>query len=61
MAGLYGWQSSSRGGDNEDAHRWGWTYPTLKQALELAEFTGVVRVTTGVDSEPWHLHIQASH
>lgn len=61
MAGFYGWQTEARGGENEDAHRWGWTYPALKKALEQAGFTAVNRITSGEDSEPWHLHVKASH
>jgi hypothetical protein len=59
MAGFYGWREPSRGGDREDAHRWGYTWAALHELLLATGFRDVVRVTTGPDSEPWHLHVIA--
>jgi predicted SAM-dependent methyltransferase len=59
MAGFYGWREESRGGDREDAHRWGYTEDSLAQALSETGFEYVVRLLSGPDSEPWHLNMMA--
>jgi predicted SAM-dependent methyltransferase len=59
MAGFYGWREESRGGDREDAHRWGYTERSLSEALSDAGFERVVRLLSGPDSEPWHLNMLA--
>ena len=59
MAGFYGWRDASRGGDCEDAHRWGYTWPALAALLGEIGFMDVKRVEQGSDSEPWHLHVTA--
>lgn len=59
FAGFWGWRDVARGGNKEDAHRWGYTYQTLARELERAGFSGINRVTQGVDAEPWHLNITA--
>ena len=59
MAGFYGWREESRGGDREDAHRWGYTESSLAHVLTEAGFERVVRLLSGPDSEPWHLNMMA--
>lgn len=59
MAGFYGWQDPLRGGEREDAHRWGYVFGSLRQACLAAGFTEVIRRTSGRDTEPWHLNILA--
>jgi predicted SAM-dependent methyltransferase len=59
MAGFYGWREESRGGDREDAHRWGYTEQSLAAALMEAGFDHIVRQLSGPDSEPWHLNMLA--
>lgn len=59
MAGFYGWRDPARGGCNEDAHRWGYTWESLSELLNKIGYIDVVRVRTGRDSEPWHLHVTA--
>ena len=59
MAGFYGWHDSSRGGSNEDAHRWGYTWETCGKFIRRTGFVHVQRVLSGADSEPWHLHVTA--
>ncbi len=59
MAGFYGWRDESRGGDREDAHRWGYTWESLSALLRGIGYVDIDRVMTGEDSEPWHLHISA--
>jgi hypothetical protein len=59
MAGFYGWRDETRGGDREDAHRWGFTERSLTRALGEAGFHRVVRRVEGADSEPWHLNMIA--
>lgn len=56
---IYGWRAPHRGGDGEDAHRWGYTWDSLRELLNEAGFNDVVRVTQGEDSEPWHLNVIA--
>lgn len=60
MAGFYGWRNESRGGDREDAHRWGYSWESLSALLRETGFVDVVRVMTGEDGEPWHLHVTAA-
>lgn len=60
MAGFYGWRDESRGGDREDAHRWGYSWETLSALLFEIGFVDVIRVMTGEDSEVWHLHVTAA-
>ncbi|MBU0637728.1 MAG: hypothetical protein KKB50_02595 [Planctomycetes bacterium] len=57
LAGFYGWQDPQRGGSKEDAHRWGYTWETLAALLADVGYADAQRVTSGPDSEPWHLHI----
>ena len=59
FAGFWGWRDEARGGDSEDAHRWGYTAQTLFQLLSECGFTEVERVTQGRDTEPWHLNVLA--
>lgn len=59
MAGFYGWRDPGRGGNREDAHRWGYTGESLSRLLREVGFVGVERVLVGTDSEPWHLHLTA--
>jgi predicted SAM-dependent methyltransferase len=59
MASIYGWRDEARGGDREDAHRWGYTEKTLARALSEAGFDRIMRQFTGQDSEPWHLNMVA--
>jgi predicted SAM-dependent methyltransferase len=54
---LYGWQEPARGGSQYDAHKWGYTFNSLRQKANVAGFGQVARVTEGVDSEPWHLNV----
>lgn len=56
---FYGWRASYRGGDAEDAHRWGYTEASLRALLEEVGFVSIARVTEGEDSEPWHLNVKA--
>ena len=60
LAGFYGWCDPARGGANEDAHRWGYTWETLSGLLHETGYSPVRRVQTGPDSEPWHLHAMAT-
>jgi SAM-dependent methyltransferase len=59
MAGFYGWHSPARGGSECDAHRWGYSMGSLSQVMQSAGFIDIRRVTSGVDSEPWHLNMTA--
>jgi hypothetical protein len=59
-AGFFGWRDESRGGNREDAHRWGYTEHALAALLSGTGFTGVARQLSGVDCEPWHLNMVAS-
>lgn len=59
FAGFWGWRDEARGGDREDAHRWGYTEPSLTALLAEVGFGGVHRVLEGADSEPWHLNLIA--
>jgi predicted SAM-dependent methyltransferase len=59
MAGFYGWRDEARGGDREDAHRWGYTERSLIRVLSEAGFDRIVRQREGIDSEPWHLNLIA--
>lgn len=54
---LWGWRDELRGGNREDAHKWGYTEKTLFAALSDAGFSKARRIKTGKDSEPWHLNI----
>jgi predicted SAM-dependent methyltransferase len=60
LAGFYGWHDPARGGANEDAHRWGYTWETLSRALGEAGYVFVQRIVEGPDSEPWHLQVTAA-
>ena len=57
---LWGWRDENRGGNREDAHKWGYTEATLFAALKEAGFGYGQRQTSGKDSEPWHLNVVAS-
>jgi predicted SAM-dependent methyltransferase len=59
MAGFFGWRCEDRGGDREDAHRWGYTFDSLARELAAASFIQIERVTAGPDSAPWHLNVTA--
>ncbi len=59
LAGFFGWRDESRGGNREDAHRWGYTEQTLRALLEDCGFVDVQRVRDGEDSAAWHLHLTA--
>lgn len=59
LAGFYGWRRDQNGGREADAHRWGYTWETLSRQLQDIGFTHIRRVTSGDDSEPWHLHVTA--
>lgn len=59
MAGFYGWCDPDRGGDIHDSHRWGYSFQTLGALLQDTGFIQVERITSGKDSEPWHLNVQA--
>ncbi|MCR6629912.1 MAG: hypothetical protein NVV74_07585 [Magnetospirillum sp.] len=54
---LWGWRDPARGGNREDAHRWGYTEDSLAAELRLAGFTEILRLQAGPDSEPWHLNM----
>lgn len=56
---LYGWRAEYRGGDDEDAHRWGYTEASLTTLLKDVGFVNILRVNAGEDSEPWHLNLKA--
>lgn len=56
---IYGWRAPHRGGHAEDAHRWGYTWDSLRRLLTGAGFVDIRRITEGDDSEPWHLNVQA--
>lgn len=58
-AGFFGWRDETRGGNREDAHRWGYTEQSLAELLRNIGFTGVARQLSGTDSEPWHLNMIA--
>ena len=60
MAGFYGWREESRGGDREDAHRWGYPERSMADALTQAGFESVARRLSGPDTEPWHLNMLAT-
>jgi predicted SAM-dependent methyltransferase len=51
MAGFYGWRKPDRGGNNEDAHRWGYDELALRTLLEGAGFVNIRRLT----NQPFHL------
>jgi len=55
---LYGWRAECRGGDGEDAHRWGYTEASLTELLHETGFVEIHRVRHGEDSEPWHLNMK---
>lgn len=59
-AGFFGWRDETRGGNREDAHRWGYTERSLVILMRDVGFTDIARVLSGVDSEPWHLNVVAS-
>ncbi|MCU0624490.1 MAG: hypothetical protein MUF53_11620, partial [Gemmatimonadaceae bacterium] len=59
LAGFFGWRVSDRGGAREDAHRWGYDFAMLASVLRQAGFVDIERVTSGEDSEPWHLNVVA--
>jgi len=59
FAGFWGWRDESRGGSNEDAHRWGYTESSLITLLVNLGFVNVQRVVSGVDTEAWHLNVIA--
>lgn len=59
MAGFYCWCDPDRGGDIHDSHRWGYSFPTLGALLHDTGFIQVERITSGKESEPWHLNVQA--
>jgi len=59
ICSIYGWRQPICGGDREDAHRWGYTYELLHALLTEVGFAAIERVTTGEDSEPWHLNVIA--
>jgi hypothetical protein len=58
-AGFFGWRDEGRGGNREDAHRWGYTEHTLAALLIEYGFISVARQLSGPDSEPWHLNMVA--
>ena len=59
FAAFWGWRDEARGGSREDAHRWGYTQSTLSDELQNAGFVAVHRLTSGADTEPWHLNLMA--
>ncbi len=59
FAAFWGWRDEARGGNREDAHRWGYTQTTLTAMLLSAGYASVVRQMSGADHEPWHLNIVA--
>lgn len=59
FAGFYGWCESTRGGHQEDSHRWAYTENTLVALCSTIGFENISRVQSGVDSEPWHLNVIA--
>ncbi|APO93856.1 class I SAM-dependent methyltransferase [Xanthomonas vesicatoria] len=59
FAGFWGWRDEARGGNREDAHRWGYTEESLISLLTDIGFTDVQRLLEGQDSEPWHLNLIA--
>lgn len=59
FAAFWGWRDVTRGGNREDAHRWGYTQSTLTEELQSAGFVGIERLTSGTDTQPWHLNLTA--
>nr|WP_314711040.1 methyltransferase domain-containing protein [uncultured Comamonas sp.] len=59
FAAFWGWRDVARGGSREDAHRWGYTQSTLTDELQNTGFIGIHRLTSGPDTEPWHLNLTA--
>ena len=59
FAGFWGWRDESRGGNREDAHRWGYIERSLKQLLAECGYVSIRRLHKGIDTEPWHLNIVA--
>lgn len=59
FAAFWGWRDVDRGGDKEDAHRWGYVQRTLFEELQNAGFTQIERLHSGIDTEPWHLNVSA--
>jgi predicted SAM-dependent methyltransferase/2-polyprenyl-3-methyl-5-hydroxy-6-metoxy-1,4-benzoquinol methylase len=60
MAGFYGWCDPVRGGTEWDNHRWGYSFESLRKILEECGYTNIIRMTEGIDSEPWHLSVTCS-
>ncbi|UYB50496.1 hypothetical protein OCJ37_10680 [Xanthomonas sp. AM6] len=59
FAGFWGWRDEARGGDREDAHRWGYSEQSLTAVLTDVGFASVRRLLDGPDSDPWHLNLIA--
>lgn len=59
FAAFWGWRDVERGGSREDAHRWGYTQNTMTDELQNAGFVDVQRLSSGKDTEPWHLNVVA--
>ena len=55
MAGFYGWQKEAGQGKDWDIHKWGYTYNSLKELLELHGFGDIKRVA----GSPWNLRVKA--
>lgn len=60
FAGFWGWRDENKGGNREDAHKWGYTEFSLTRELENAGFKSVKRVWQGKDSQPFHLNLIAT-
>lgn len=56
---IYGHRDPSRGGDVEDAHRWGYVRSSLQQLLEERGFIDVRAADSGSDLHPKHLNLLA--
>lgn len=59
LCSIYGWRDERRGGSIFDAHKWGYTKETLIKLIKEYGFTIFEKVTTGKDTEPWHLNYKA--
>ncbi len=59
FAGFFGWRDESRGGNREDAHRWGYTERTMTALLSEFGYRQIARQLSGIDCEPWHLNMTA--
>lgn len=60
FAGFWGWRDENRGGNKEDAHKWGYTEKSLIKELKNAGFKSIKRIYQGKDTEAYHLNLVAT-